>query len=171
MNIQTRRHYPAILLSTIVFLYGCTGSNLTETKEQDQSVATAVISAESPHLEERILAAPETSTPAEAILRAQPQTIAHRAQKATMARISAIAPTDPPLYADMVDHELKSPLYPELQRESYDAIRENPFIATTNDPLSTFSIDVDTASYANVRRWLTVAARNDKRPDPQSSKI
>lgn len=39
-------------------------------------------------------------------------------------------------------------------RESYDAIEENRFINVLNDPLSTFSIDVDTASYANVRRLI-----------------
>ncbi len=40
-------------------------------------------------------------------------------------------------------------------RESYDHIAENPFKLVLNAPLSTFSIDVDTASYANVRRMLT----------------
>jgi Ca-activated chloride channel family protein len=39
-------------------------------------------------------------------------------------------------------------------RESYDAVDENRFINVLNDPLSTFSIDVDTASYANVRRLI-----------------
>jgi len=38
--------------------------------------------------------------------------------------------------------------------ESYDKIDENPFLAARDNPLSTFSIDVDTASYANVRRFL-----------------
>ncbi len=40
-------------------------------------------------------------------------------------------------------------------RESYDPIEDNRFINSLNDPLSTFSIDVDTASYANVRRFIT----------------
>ncbi len=38
--------------------------------------------------------------------------------------------------------------------EGYNAIVENAFKLATQDPLSTFSIDVDTASYANVRRFL-----------------
>ncbi|HEX6050227.1 MAG TPA: von Willebrand factor type A domain-containing protein, partial [Gemmatimonadaceae bacterium] len=38
--------------------------------------------------------------------------------------------------------------------EGYDAIVENPFIATSVAPRSTFSIDVDHASYSNVRRFL-----------------
>ena len=38
--------------------------------------------------------------------------------------------------------------------ESYDHIEENRFRRVDDSPLSTFSIDVDTASYANVRRFL-----------------
>lgn len=38
--------------------------------------------------------------------------------------------------------------------EDYDAIEENDFRRTQDHPLSTFSIDVDTASYSNVRRFL-----------------
>ena len=38
--------------------------------------------------------------------------------------------------------------------ESYDRIYENPFLDVHQNPLSTFSIDVDTASYANIRRFL-----------------
>jgi Ca-activated chloride channel homolog len=39
-------------------------------------------------------------------------------------------------------------------REVYSHYRDNPFVAVSNDSLSTFSIDVDTASYTNVRRFL-----------------
>ena len=38
--------------------------------------------------------------------------------------------------------------------EGYDHVQENEFIAVADDPRSTFSIDVDTASYSNVRRFL-----------------
>ena len=38
--------------------------------------------------------------------------------------------------------------------EAYDSVEDNPFIRTTQENLATFSIDVDTASYANVRRFL-----------------
>ncbi len=39
--------------------------------------------------------------------------------------------------------------------DQYDRIVDNPFRAVIDHPLSTFSIDVDTASYSNVRRFLT----------------
>jgi len=41
-----------------------------------------------------------------------------------------------------------------LDREGYDRIIENPFLAVKDNPLSTFSIDVDAASYSNVRRMI-----------------
>ena len=45
------------------------------------------------------------------------------------------------------------PEYP-VNDESYKGITENSFKATYNHPLSTFSIDVDKASYSNVRRMI-----------------
>lgn len=38
--------------------------------------------------------------------------------------------------------------------ESYDVIVENEFVDSLSNPKSTFSIDVDTASYSNVRRFI-----------------
>jgi Ca-activated chloride channel homolog len=43
----------------------------------------------------------------------------------------------------------------EFNSEAYAATEETPFVAAKDAPLSTFSIDVDTASYSNVRRFLT----------------
>jgi len=43
---------------------------------------------------------------------------------------------------------------PEFNTEQYNLIAENSFLPTMQNPLSTFSIDVDRASYANVRRFL-----------------
>ena len=38
--------------------------------------------------------------------------------------------------------------------EDYSRIQENPFQVPTQTPLSTFSVDVDTASYSNARRFI-----------------
>lgn len=43
----------------------------------------------------------------------------------------------------------------DFNTEAYDRVEDNPFLAALDNPLSTFSVDVDTASYANVRRFLT----------------
>ncbi len=42
----------------------------------------------------------------------------------------------------------------EIEEGNYSEIVENAFKSPTKDPLSTLSIDVDRASYANVRRFL-----------------
>jgi len=43
----------------------------------------------------------------------------------------------------------------EFRTEGYDHLVDNPLTLVADDPRSTFSIDVDTASYSNVRRFLT----------------
>jgi len=42
----------------------------------------------------------------------------------------------------------------EFNTEEYDKVQENNFKDVITNPVSTFSIDVDTASYSNVRRFL-----------------
>ena len=51
--------------------------------------------------------------------------------------------------------------------ESYAPIRGNAFLRVADEPLSTFSIDVDTAAYANVRRFL----RAGRLPPPDAVRI
>ena len=63
-------------------------------------------------------------------------------------------------------------LLPEQERARADAedfaeIIENDFVSTAENPLSTFAVDVDTASYANVRRFLN----RDQLPPPSSVRI
>ena len=57
----------------------------------------------------------------------------------------------------VADDEIGEPLpgaVEEFNREGYDHIAENKFLKASGNPLSTFSIDVDAASYSNVRRLL-----------------
>ncbi len=48
---------------------------------------------------------------------------------------------------------------PDASNEAYATVAESPFLRVADARLSTFSIDVDTASYANVRRMLTAGQR------------
>lgn len=52
------------------------------------------------------------------------------------------------------EYEMDEPSIIEHNTESYSYIQENAFKNPINAPLSTFSIDVDNASYTNVRRML-----------------
>jgi len=50
---------------------------------------------------------------------------------------------------------LPQPMPGDIDRENYEDVDANPIQVVSTDPVSTFSIDVDTASYSNVRRMLT----------------
>ena len=53
---------------------------------------------------------------------------------------------------------------PEFNTEEYAATKENGFRKVATDPLSTFSADVDTASYCNLRRMLNDGYAPDEIP-------
>jgi len=67
------------------------------------------------------------------------------------------------------DSEVKKGVLDEgkFNTEDYDNIVENKFLASTQTPLSTFSIDVDEAAYSNVRRYL----QNGSVPPPGAVRI
>ncbi|MDJ1501777.1 VWA domain-containing protein [Xanthocytophaga agilis] len=56
---------------------------------------------------------------------------------------------------DMTTDALEVAAPEAMNTESYAYIKENGFQDATHTPLSTFSVDVDAASYANVRRFIT----------------
>lgn len=63
------------------------------------------------------------------------------------------------LYKNLSEKELDkklniTPLPTEPTQEDYDTFVENAFESPKTAPLSTFSIDVDNASYTNIRRFL-----------------
>ncbi|MBF0483730.1 MAG: VWA domain-containing protein [Candidatus Omnitrophica bacterium] len=61
------------------------------------------------------------------------------------------------------------PVYPvyNSNTEEYTKLSETDFKLAQTDPLSTFSIDVDTASYSNIRRFLD----NNQMPPEESVRI
>lgn len=63
--------------------------------------------------------------------------------------VSVSPAAEPP--ATVLDRRFR----PSFNTEAYDRITDNPFVDVGQNPLATFSIDVDTASYANVRRFLS----------------
>jgi Ca-activated chloride channel family protein len=56
---------------------------------------------------------------------------------------------------------------PDGNTEAYGYRKDNDFLAVRENPLSTFSIDVDTASYANVRRFIN----EDRRPPADAVRV
>jgi Ca-activated chloride channel homolog len=112
----------------------------------------------------------KTEAPKEAIKDAQPEAIAVDELKSQL-NLQAPAPSkknlrqaaNKPVTTGMVamrekeevdrDRMAQNP-DDKFNTEQYDKIDENPFLEALKNPLSTFSIDVDTASYSNVRRFL-----------------
>ncbi len=77
-----------------------------------------------------------------------PAALANRADYAAESRqLPMIAPT--PI------QDAVQPGYRDVPREQYQHLADNPVHAVASEPVSTFSIDVDTGSYANVRRFLS----------------
>jgi len=70
----------------------------------------------------------------------------------TMAKLAMDRHYAPPAPSYPVPHQPASPS--DFNTEGYDRVDENRFLEVIKNPLSTFSIDVDTASYTNVRRFL-----------------
>jgi len=75
------------------------------------------------------------------------------------------------VYASSQRHRSKSMAYcppaPAFNTEGYSAIHENGFKSPLREPLSTFSIDVDAASYSNVRRFIN----EGQKPVPDAVRI
>src|SRR5690606_9243829 len=59
------------------------------------------------------------------------------------------------------------PGHPDWNTEQYAHIEESGFLAAGRNPLSTFSIDVDRASYSNVRRFIL----DGENPPPDAVRI
>lgn len=83
------------------------------------------------------------------------------------AQYQAAAPADKKAKAEAPAEVLANRYNGDFNTEGYDRIVENSFAKVLEDPLSTFSIDVDTASYANVRRFL----RSGSLPPPDAVRI
>lgn len=82
---------------------------------------------------------------------------------ADMAATSAAAPAEESVYYDAADFFVDAKWAEEpteqiepggWNAEEYSAVAENGFLSVANSPLSTFSADVDTASYSNIRRMI-----------------
>lgn len=86
--------------------------------------------------------------PAEILVRSE----AVMADTSMAKRTARPAPTAS--YAPMLAGEAAAQGYRDEQREQYQALADNPIHSVAEAPVSTFSADVDTGAYANVRRLL-----------------
>lgn len=90
------------------------------------------------------------SNPSPAAKSAPPPQSAPATKSITTAKLAAPNQPAPSQNAAVKDNALPE----EARGETYDPIEENPFLIARTNPLSTFSIDVDTGSYSNIRRFI-----------------
>lgn len=83
---------------------------------------------------------------AEALAGAPP--LSRKRQAAPAQSLGLVPPAPPPSMA------LDTLAPPREDREEYANAAQNPVKVTAEEPVSTFSVDVDTASYSVVRSWL-----------------
>lgn len=76
------------------------------------------------------------------------------AEPVSVIRPAALPAAPAPMMARMAVRESPALPYQSEPREQYQNLPDNPVYSVAQTPVSTFSADVDTGSYANVRRWL-----------------
>lgn len=160
MNIR-----PLIPVLLLVALFGCSEPKKDEYPKKQEQTSTAAVDAEvksqsaaqpapepapAPPQEERLKSKELEEGVRQA---ADADSIADNNNMAVAGKISL--GTTKSMYSGVPSRIVQPPQpAPQWNTESYNAVNENGFIRTANDPLSTFSIDVDTASYSNVRRFI-----------------
>ena len=77
-------------------------------------------------------------------------------------RLGVVAPAPPPPAVAMRSPEIWSPPYHDVGRDKFTDFAENAFKIVREAPVSTFSIDVDTASYS----WVRASLNQNVLPQP-----
>ncbi|MCB1685220.1 MAG: von Willebrand factor type A domain-containing protein, partial [Pseudomonadales bacterium] len=167
-------HQLILPLTLVVSISACSSSEVPEPVDDGPPISqhpsvkpTEIANVRLPGTEEeKHQAGPPTVSPAPlpppqsaAEIRPDPARTRNEADAAT-SRDSAVRLSIAKQMAGMQSHgdvrgleQLRAAQQPQ-DRESYTRFDINPVHLVRTDPVSTFSIDVDTASYSNVRRWL-----------------
>ncbi|MDI3272997.1 VWA domain-containing protein [Pseudomonas sp. AL03] len=94
------------------------------------------------------------SPPAQTVLNTEALVRSEAVMADTSMAKRSVRPAPTASYAPMSAGEASAQGYRDEQREQYQALADNPIHSVAQAPVSTFSADVDTGAYANVRRLL-----------------
>jgi len=125
----------------LISLGACSAAN----PEAPSKVAGRAAAADQTRAGERAMLHEQLAAPAEA---------KRKREVADKAVMPSVAYTSQPMSMPYVQADAVPPGYRDENREQYQKLADNPVHAVAETPVSTFSIDVDTGSYANVRRFL-----------------
>ena len=146
------------LAATCLALSACSGSGPVATTATTQDAARPA-QAGSPSAMPSVDAARESkaAAPPPLVLPSMPPAAAVAPAPAAPAPVPASAPAVrmEMMAKPMLSHAQMPVLPPQVADTArYQAFADNPWKRVAQEPVSTFSIDVDTGSYANVRRFL-----------------
>jgi Ca-activated chloride channel homolog len=122
-----------------VLVFGFIGYETQEVKVKDQQVIDVKMDADVQELSEIVVTGYETQR--------KRALVGNAAGVRTNAKMA-------PVTQDAVMYEADYETPPQFNTEEYATVHENIFLEATKNPLSTFSIDVDAASYSNIRRFI-----------------
>jgi Ca-activated chloride channel homolog len=159
--LMSLRRTSALALATSLSLIGMAPAALARTGESDNSCLQSEFP-ESSDGRGRLLTKPRLSLPAQPVTSAPigdsiAGKIAIPSQGATRVGSPIVPAQAPLLQGRNISIEPKENIdrdRPQGNTENFNVIDENPFLRPTTSPLSTFSIDVDTASYSKMRQFI-----------------
>jgi len=143
MKINTMLKPVAIVVASSVFMLGCLSTDKDSTSHLEQQSNDTLLVAK-PAI---------TQSNASNEVAAKSIRLHEDLSKRKMSHRGIMNPLYAPQSADL--SRIRHPVEP-LDRENYKHLTENPVKQVTDQPVSTFSIDVDTGAYANVRRFLNL---------------
>ena len=154
MNTLKRHSSLVLLTAGLAFVAaGCAPSPSNESSDSDSA----------PREQVQQPAEPSTESPAPTELREETQVTVTGSRVRREAELAQRAMSDSavPGAQTLAHHPAPPPMSPPqrhadrpVDRENYASIDTNPIKRVAEEPVSTFSIDVDTGSYSNVRRML-----------------
>jgi Ca-activated chloride channel family protein len=136
--------FQLIAVAVMVFAVGCTQSNRQAGQTEPKTTPP-----------DRAVAQDQAQLSGDAV-QADNNSIVHDSQPETISADSVTRQQAPArlLHREMAPAYPYQPITEPVNRENYQHYNDNPVRRVAEHPLSTFSIDVDTGAYANVRRML-----------------
>jgi Ca-activated chloride channel homolog len=166
------RRTSALALATTLSLVGMAPTAFARTGESDDSCLQIENAAPTEGIRTRILTKPQAPRPSGGNIQFSPDSklkgdiltgVGEGAAPRSITTPQAAQPIVPaPVQAPLgktgnISPEPKENINrdrPQGNTENFNVIDENPFLRPTTSPLSTFSIDVDTASYSKMRQFI-----------------
>ena len=134
-------------------------ADAAQLKDDRAATGNASVRAEAPmRLERERDEGRVDAAPASKQVAASAALVAQEAVAVTHMSLPPAAPPAPPAPGIVATPATPPPYSEPSNRENYAAIASNPIQRVAENPVSTFSIDVDSGSYANVRRMLVAGS-------------